>query len=112
VEDVWYELEGAYEVFGIGRCRFALIHCRTAMLMGLVLLAKNKGHSFTESGIDVLGRKLDMPERLIDSCIIISQAGRYETILKTRSDEQELAAIILSSTLETFEWIRNEISSR
>ncbi len=111
LEDVWYELEGAYEVYGIGRCRFVLVHCRTATLMGVVLLAKCKGLSISESGLAPLVRKLGMPVHLMDSCVKIARAGRYESILKIRTDEQEWAAAILNNTLETFEWIRNELTS-
>lgn len=111
LEDVWYELEGAYEVFGIGRCRFVLVHCRTAMLMGVALLAKNKGLPISERGLATTVQKLGMPTHLIDSCVNVARAGRYESILRGSLDEQELAATILSNTLETFEWIRNEMAS-
>lgn len=111
LEDVLYELEGSYEVYGLGRCRFVFIHCRMAMLIGISLLARKKGLSLSEGGIYLLGRMLGMPDRLLDSCLEIDRAGRYGSILEKRPDEQERAAIILCKTLETFEWMRREISA-
>ena len=111
LEDAWYELEGAFEVYSIGRCRFVLVHCRTAMLISIVILAKRRGLPFLDGGIDLLGRRLGMPEQILESCGAIDQAGRYESILNTRSDEQEKAETILSKTLEAFEWIRGEMGT-
>ncbi len=110
LEDAWYELEGAYEVFGIGRCRFVFVHCRSALLISLVSLAKKEGFSISEGNIESLGRKLKMPQHLIDSCTAIEQAGRYEQILNKKIEDQECAEIVLSKTLEAFEWIRGEIA--
>jgi hypothetical protein len=110
LEDAWYELEGAYEVYGIGRCRFVLVHCRAAMLIGLVLLAKKKGTDISEGRIESLGEKLGIPERLTRSCLDIDQAGSYGNILEKEPEDQERAATMLSKTLEVFEWIRSEIA--
>jgi hypothetical protein len=110
LKDAWYELEGAYEVFGIGRCRFVFVHCRSAMLISLVLLAKKKGFSISECNIESLGRRLKMPQHLINSCMAIEQAGRYEQILNKKTEDQECAEIILNKTLEAFEWIRGKIA--
>ena len=56
-------------------------------------------------------QELGMPTHLIDSCVNVARAGRYESILRMDQDEQERAATILSNTLEAFEWIRNEMTS-
>ncbi|HEY3420298.1 MAG TPA: hypothetical protein VGK23_07080 [Methanomassiliicoccales archaeon] len=109
MEDAWYEMEGAYEVYGIGRCRFVLLHCRMAMLIGIVLLANVKGIPLSEGGIERTARDLNMPKHLIDSCSDIDRTGRYPLLLKKREDEQQYAATILSQTLEVFEWIRAEM---
>ena len=50
MEDAWYELEGAYEVYGIGRNRFVLSHCRTAMFIAIALLVKKRGGLPTDVG--------------------------------------------------------------
>ena len=52
-----------------------------------------------------------MPDDLIGSCMDIDRAGRYLNILKKEKDEQELAAIVLSKTLEAFEWIRGNLGT-
>jgi hypothetical protein len=109
LEDAWYEMEGAYEVYGIGRCRFVLVHCRVAMLIGITLLAKKKGVSPSESGIEAMLREMDMPGHLIDSCLFIDQIGRYQFSHREKDDEQPQAATVLSKTLEVFEWIRGEL---
>jgi hypothetical protein len=106
VEDAWYELEGAYEVFGIGRYRFVLSHCRTALLIGIVLLMKKRGCNFSDQGFEMMGMELDMPHGVMDSCIEVERAGRFVTNQGNGRDDQEEAAMILSKTLEAFEWIR------
>ena len=111
MEDAWYELEGAYEVYGIGRNRFVLSHCRTAMFIAIALLVKKRGGSPTDVGFEPLGKELGMPDDLIGSCMDIDRAGRYLNILKKEKDEQELAAIVLSKTLEAFEWIRGNLGT-
>jgi hypothetical protein len=111
LEDAWYELEGAYEVYALGRCRFVLAHCRAAMLIGIILLARKRDIAWSESGIDVLGRTLGMPEQLLNSCMEIELAGKYGSILKKGRDDQEHTAAILSKTLEAFEWMRGEIGT-
>jgi hypothetical protein len=87
-------------------------HCRTALLIGLGLLAKNKGLSASEVGIDPLLKTLGMPERLIDSFTEIEDLGRRPPFWRQLLDDPERAAAILSKTLETFEWIREEIKTR
>lgn len=109
LEDAWYELEGAYEVYGIGRCRFVLFHCRMAMLIGIALLTNRKGVPPSGSGIEGIVRDLGMPEHIVDSCMDIDRVGRYHFILRKCEDEQHHAATILSKTLEVFEWIRGEL---
>ena len=111
LEDAWYELEGAYEVYGIGRCRFVLFHCRMAMLIGIALLANRKGVPPYGSGIEAMVKDLGMPELMIDSCKDIDRVGRYHFILRKCEDEQQHAATILSKTLEVFEWIRGELDN-
>jgi hypothetical protein len=109
LEDAWYELEGAYEVYGIGRCRFVLVHCRVAILIGITLLANRKGVSRSECGIETMLREMDMPGDLIDSSSEIDRAGRYRFSHGENDDEQLQAAAILGKTLEVFEWIRGEL---
>jgi hypothetical protein len=99
-------MEGAYEVYGIGRCRFVLVHCRVAMLIGISLLAKRKGISPSESGIEATLAEMDMPGNLVNSCLDIDRVGRYQFGHREKEDEQQQAATILSKTLEVFEWIR------
>jgi hypothetical protein len=110
LKDAWYELEGAYEVYSIGRCRFVLVHCRMAMLIGFALTARKKGFFLSEWEISALGQKLGMPEHLRDSCNAIDLAGRYRSFLGERSDDQEQAAYMLSRSLEVFEWMRGEMN--
>lgn len=109
LEDAWYELEGAYEVYGIGRCRFVLVHCRVAILIGMTLLANSKGVSRSEGGIETMLREMDMPGNLIDSSSEIDRVGRYRFNQGENDDEQQQAATILGKTLEVFEWIRDEL---
>lgn len=109
LEDAWYELEGAYEVYGIGRCRFVLVHCRIAILIGITLLANRKGISQSESGIEAMLREMDMPCHLVYSCLEIDQFGRCQFSHREKDDEQQHAATILSKTLEVFEWMRGEL---
>jgi hypothetical protein len=109
MEDIWYEIEGAYEVYGIGRCRFVLVHCCIALNIGLYLLAKNKCVPWPEEDVNDLGKELGMPEHFQASIEEIDRAGKYLSIMKMRSNDQEYAASILSKTLETFDWIRGEI---
>jgi hypothetical protein len=109
LEDVWYELEGAYEVYGIGRCRFVLVHCRNAVLMGLSLKAKEKGLVGSEPGLERLMEELKMPEQLRNFCNMIEMAGRPGSLLKKGPDDQERASYMLGRSLEVFEWIRGEV---
>jgi hypothetical protein len=108
-EDAWYELEGAYEVYGIGRCRFVQVHCRTAMLIGLVLLAKKMGLPQHEGWSHLREGRFGMPDRLIDSCAKLEMSGRYVAALKERTTDQESAEAALARTLEVLEWIRSEL---
>ena len=108
LEDAWYELEGAYEVYGIGLCRFVLVRCRVAILIGISLLVIRKGVSRPESGIEPMLRDMEMPGYLIDSCLEIDRVGRYQFSQREKDDEQEHAATVLSKTLEVFEWVREE----
>jgi hypothetical protein len=112
MEDAWYELEGAYEVYGIGRCRFVLLHCRMALMIGASLLARMNGVPFSESGLEEVARSLGMPGDLVDSCMEVDRSGSYPLILKKRDDEQQYAATILTRTLEVFEWIRVKMDDR
>jgi hypothetical protein len=111
MDDAWYELEGAYEVYGIGRCRFVLVHCRAAMLIGMVLLAKSRGLSISEMKEENMEWATDMPDNLREWCQDIDTAGRFGYFLKEGLDDQERAANILSRTLEVFEWIRKEMDN-
>jgi hypothetical protein len=109
LDDAWYELEGAYEVYGIGRCRFVLVHCRAAILMGLILLARSKGSYVPGMGVETLGRMLGMSESMLVSLLTIESDGRYRSILKGNAGDQEHAAAMLSRTLEIFEWMKGEM---
>ena len=111
LEDAWYELEGAYEVYAFGRCRFVLFHCRMAMLIGIGLLANRKGVPSSGNGIEAMVKDLGMPEHIVDSCKDIDRVGRYDSILRKCEDEQQHAAAILSKTLEVFEWIRGKLGN-
>jgi hypothetical protein len=111
MEDAWYELEGAYEVYGIGRYRFVMPHCRKALLIGLALLVRKKGQPASGVGVGLL-KNLGMPENLIDHCIEIETFGRILTKEKYGGDDPERSATALSETLEAFEWIRGEIDVR
>ena len=108
MEDAWYEMEGSYEVYGIGRYRFVLPHCITALHICIVLLAKKKGRSLSDSGIDLLLKDLGMPVQLIDSFKEIDSAERLY-IQPIGQDDAESTATVLSKTLEVFEWLRGEI---
>jgi hypothetical protein len=106
MEDAWYELEGAYEVYGIGRCRFVLLHCRMALMIGISLLARRKGVPLPERSMEEMAGLLGMPGDLIDSYTDVDHSGSYPSILKRREDEQQHAATVLAKTLEVFEWIK------
>jgi hypothetical protein len=110
MEDAWYELEGAYEVYGVGRCRFVLVHCRNALIIGLHTLAKRLHVLGSKDVIEGLNEKVGMPENILTSCRMIDLAGRYGPVLKARSNDQEYAAMILSRTVEALDWIRGEVS--
>ena len=109
LEDAWYELEGAYEVFGIGRYRFVLSHCRTALLIGIVLLMRKRGSILPSMSIERMGTDLGMPVDVIESCIEVERAGRFSSHQGKGNDEQEEAAMVLSKTLEAFEWMRAKL---
>ena len=110
MEDAWYELEGAYEVYGIGRYRFVISHCRTAIHIGLALLVRKKGRPASRIGTNVLN-SLGMPEKLIDHCIEIERLGGTFAFRECGMDDPERSAAVLKGTLETFEWIRAEIDA-
>jgi hypothetical protein len=109
MEDAWYELEGAYEVYSVGRCRFVMIHCRTALLIGIALLARKKGIPSSRNGVEVVAKCLDMPGNLIGAFMDVVLAGSYPMLLEKHEDEQQYTASILSKALEVFEWIRKEM---
>lgn len=111
IEDAWYELEGAYEVYGIGRYRFVMPHCRNALLIGLALLARNKGRSVSGTTIDQLLKDLGMPEKLIGHCLEIEDMGRTLAAKNDGEEGLERSARVLSETLEAFEWIKGEIDA-
>jgi hypothetical protein len=106
MDDAWYELEGAYEVYGLGRCRFVLLHCRNALMIGIYLLARRRGVPTTYNSMEQMTGSLGMPGDLIDASTEVDRSGSYPLILKERDDEQQYAAAILTKTLEVFEWIR------
>jgi hypothetical protein len=112
MEDAWYELEGAYEVYGIGRYRFVMPHCRTAMLIALALLAKKKWRPMSGIRIDRLLNDLGMPEKLIGHCLRIEGKGRIRAAIRRDLDDPETSATALRETLEAFEWIRAEIEAQ
>jgi hypothetical protein len=111
MEDAWYELEGAYEVYGIGRYRFVMPHCRKALLIGLALLVRKNGQPASGVGVGLLLKNLGMPENLVDHCVEIEDKGRILAVKKHDLDDPERSATVLSETLEAFEWIRREIDA-
>jgi hypothetical protein len=94
-----YEMEGAYEVFGTGRCRVVLEYCRIAMLMGIVVLVTNERSNIVQ-GMDKIHDQWSRNARVTSSFMLeIERAGRYHFLLQKNDLEQDLATTILTTTI-------------
>lgn len=70
-----------------------------------------RGVTLSKDGVKSTINGLEMPGRLVVSCIEIKRAGRYHFLLQKNDHEQDQATAILTMTIEVLEWTRTEMEA-